>query len=227
VKKLKEFIWDAGAWGVASELASLVLYILGIVTVTKWGITFGTGCMLFGTIPLFWLGAFAAWNKKATELEKQKDRSTKPDITGRVLMVDTKMTGLSQGVPNCLLDIKLSVTSKTDVASTLQDAEMVVETKDGSFSGTRQKVSDGSYYSPTRSSTKLEKMNDLIASTTYSNPIKYQVGLEGWLEFIVHGLDLASNAHMPVHGDVTVTLTDELGGKHIVTAKDILIRPGY
>jgi len=87
VKKLKEFIWDAGAWGVASELASLVLYIL-------------------------------------------------------------------------------SVTSKTDVASTLQDAEMVVETKNGSFSGTRQKVSDGSYYSPTRSSTKLEKMNDLIASTT-------------------------------------------------------------
>jgi hypothetical protein len=227
VKKLKEFIWDAGAWGVASELASLVLYILGIVTVTKWGITFGTGCMLFGTIPLFWLGAFPAWNKKATELEKQKDRSTKPDITGRVLMVDTKMTGLSQGVPNCLLDIKLSVTSKTDVASTLQDAEMVVETKDGSFSATRQKVSDGSYYSPTRSSTKLEKMNDLIASTTYSNPIKYQVGLEGWLEFIFYGLDLASNAHMPVHGDVTVTPTDELGGKHIVMVKDILIRPGY
>jgi hypothetical protein len=227
VKKLKEFIWDAGAWGVASEVASLVLYILGIVTVTKWGITFGTGCMLFGTIPLFWLGAFAAWNKKATALDKEKDRSTKPDITGRVLMVDTKMTGLSQGVPNCLLDIKLSLTSKTDVATTLQDAEMVVETKDGRFSGTRQKVSEGSYYSPTRSSTKLEKMNDLIASTTYSNPVKYHTGLEGWLEFMFQGLDLASNARTPIHGDVTVTLTDELGGKHVITAKDILIRPGY
>jgi len=31
----------------------------------------------------------------------------------------------------------------------------------------------------------------------------------------------------PIHGNVTVTLTDELGGKHVVTAKDILIRPGY
>lgn len=227
MKKLKEFIWDAGAWGVASEVASLVLYILGIVTVTKWGITFGTGCMLFGTIPLFWLGAFAAWNKKATELEKQKNRTTKADITGRVLMVETKMTGLSQGVPNCLLNIKLTVTSKTDVATTLQDAEMVVETKDGRFSGIRQKVSDGSYYSATRLSTKVEKMNDLIATTTYSNPIKYHIGLEGWLEFIFNGLDLASNARTPIHGDVTVTLTDELSGKHVITAKDILIRPGY
>jgi hypothetical protein len=226
VKKLIEFIWDAGSWGVASEVASLVLYILGIDTVTKWGITFGTGCMLFGTIPLFWLGAFAAWNKKATALEKEKDRSTKPDITGRVLMVETKMTGLSQGVPNCLLNIKLSLTSKTDVATTLQDAEMVVETRDGRFSGTRQKVSEGSYYTPTRS-TKLEKMNDLIASTTYSNPVKYHTGLEGWLEFMFQGLDLASNARTPIHGDVTVTLTDELGGKHVITAKDILIRPGY
>ncbi|MFL6305703.1 MAG: hypothetical protein ACJ72H_19415 [Candidatus Sulfotelmatobacter sp.] len=35
-----------------------------------------------------------------------------------------------------------------------------------------------------------------------------------------------SDARKPIHGNVTVTLTDELGGKHVITAKDILIHPG-
>jgi hypothetical protein len=232
VKKLKEFIRDAGAWGVASELASLVLYILGIVTVTKWGITFGTVLMLVGTVPLFWMGAFAAWNRKATELETEKNRNAKPEIVGEILHAKVTITGESIQndviTPSFDIAVKLRITGKTNAETTLKDASLCV-IKDGhTYQGERQQL-DQSYiiqlFGRRQLTAKTER--DLLESVSYGSPIRHSVASEGWLRFFVQGLDVARNGNVPVHADLAVTLTDELGGQHVITATDILIRPGY
>jgi hypothetical protein len=120
--------------------------------------------------------------------------------------------------------MKLSITSKTNVDSTLQDAQLVIEFNGREYVGQRLKLDKWNIYQEGGHS---ENMNDLIGSITYSKPIRHRVASEGRLDFFIEGLDISSNAHIPVHGDLTVTLIDDLGDKHIIAARDQLIRPGY
>jgi hypothetical protein len=139
MRKWKEFKFDAGAWGVASELASVVLYLLGIATVTKWGASVGTLAMIAGSVPLFWLGAYFAWSKKTAELEAEKSRNSRSEIVGRIEEANVRMTGVSteNGVstPNCDLVLKLSITSRTNVDATLRDASLLVKVQGQEYVG--------------------------------------------------------------------------------------------
>jgi len=232
MRKLKEFVFGAGGWAVASDLASFVFYVLAIVSATRWGASSLSAFVLLAvSVPLFWFGAYSAWEKKALALDSEKARNAKPEIVGEIVHATVRMTGvaieLGKETPNCDLAMKLRITSKTDVDATLKDAHVVVKVKGHKYVGQRLPLGKWDIYqSSAGSGANSEKMNDLISSITYGNPIRYRVASEGWLDFLIEGLDASSNAHIPVHADLTVTLTDDLGDKHIITTKDVVIRPG-
>jgi hypothetical protein len=76
MKKLWEFIKDAGTWGVSSATTALVLYLMTLLGVSRtYAPWINVITVTFITVPLFWLGAVIAWNKKAKALEVYDQQS--------------------------------------------------------------------------------------------------------------------------------------------------------
>jgi heme O synthase-like polyprenyltransferase len=67
---------------VASNTASLVLYVLGIISASKYGTSITAFVIVALSVPLFWVGAFIAWNKQYDgKVEAEKRRSVgRPSI---------------------------------------------------------------------------------------------------------------------------------------------------
>jgi len=184
--------------------------------------------LLVLSVGAFWLGTYRAWEKKADELDQEKARNAKPEIAGRVVHAVVRMFGSSRNhgiqTPTCDIAIKLAITGKTAVDATLKDAELLLEAAGRKYIGQRLSLSRWDMYQYSdRSGAKSEKMNDLIASITYSNPIRYRIASDGWLDFLVEGLALPE-ADMPLRADMTITLVDELGDKHVIVGKDVVMR---
>jgi hypothetical protein len=74
MRHISEFIADSGRWGVASEIAALVVFVVGLLEHINDkpvpGFTF-VGI----SMPLFWMGAYAAWAKKRSEVEVLRRQS--------------------------------------------------------------------------------------------------------------------------------------------------------
>src|SRR4051794_7396642 len=68
------FIKDAGGWGVASNTASLVFYITGLVAASKYSAIITAYVLLTTSIPLFWIGSYLAWKNKDRELVEATER---------------------------------------------------------------------------------------------------------------------------------------------------------
>lgn len=66
----------------ASNTASLVLYVLGIISASKYGTSITAFVIVALSVPLFWVGAFIAWNKQYDgKVEAEKRRSVgRPSI---------------------------------------------------------------------------------------------------------------------------------------------------
>jgi hypothetical protein len=64
MRKIWLFISDAGGWTVASNAASLVFYVLGLIAVSKYGTTITVFVMVAISAPLCWAGAYFAWKKQ-------------------------------------------------------------------------------------------------------------------------------------------------------------------
>lgn len=79
LRNIWEFFIDAGKWGVASELAALVAFCIGV-----WEHIHDKPVSSFVfvglSVLLFWLGAFAAWSRKKLALEAERDRQQQPDV---------------------------------------------------------------------------------------------------------------------------------------------------
>jgi hypothetical protein len=174
----------------------------------------------------FVISMFQAWYRENEACEREKARNAKPEIVGRVLVAVLGFFGESteQGIrtPNCSIAMKLSLTNKTSVDATLRDAELIVEVKGHKYVGQRLPAAGFFQYSDGFGA-KSEKMNDLISSITYNNPIRYRLASEGWLDFLIEGLDV-SNSKEPLRTKMTITLIDELGEKHIIKADDVSVR---
>jgi hypothetical protein len=227
-RKVKEFTVGAGGWAVASELASLVFFLMSIVSASRYTAFLSAYVFLVISVPLFWIGAFIAWNKKATELDAEKSRNAKPEIVGRIVLAIVRITGSGRdedGVVshNCTIAMKLSITSKTNVDATLKDADLLVRLNGYEYVGKRLPLHKWEVYQSHHGGAKPEQMNDLISSITYSNPIRYRVASEGWLEFLVNGPDVSLNTG-PLQADLKVTFVDDLEDKHVIIAEDVLIR---
>lgn len=223
MERLKEFLFGAGAWAVASDAASFVFFVLSVVSAGKYGASLSAFVFLAISLPLFWIGAYSSFSKKANELDAEKVRNAKPEIVGRILFATIRFCGnsIDKGVitPNCVIAMKLSVTSKTNIDATLKDAELLVRMNGYEYPGQRLPLGIVDYSSTHGGAP--EKMSDLISSTTYSNPIRYRVASVGWLEFMVNGADGTATT---LHADIRVTLTDELDDKHIIIAEDVIVR---
>jgi hypothetical protein len=72
-----EFIKDSGTWGLSSEIAALVLFAIAFWEHGR-GNSISPFILLVLSVPLFWIGAFVAWNKKAAKLHSIEE--TKPKI---------------------------------------------------------------------------------------------------------------------------------------------------
>lgn len=93
---LLEFVRDSGGWGVASELTALAVFLIGL-----WehfhDKTIAPFVLIAISVPLFWAGAFVAWNKKRRDVVglqgKLADRN--PDLQlnleGVLYVYDTKV----------------------------------------------------------------------------------------------------------------------------------------
>ncbi len=222
LKRAWEFTADAGAWGVASIAGALLSFGM-----SWWehyhDRSLSSRQFLALSVIAFWLGGFQAWGKKARELEQEKARNAKPAITGRIVHVGLGMVGTttSEGTTttNCDLSLKLSITSRNSIETTLKDALLIVENRGQRYEGERYSIRHSFYQGAGHS----EKMNDLIETTTYSNPVRYRVASDGWLSFSVVGLEPPDkNSVMKV--DVVVTLIDELDGRHKIAGKGIVVR---
>lgn len=68
MRHISEFIVDSGRWGVASEIVALVVFLVGLWEhVNDRPVP---GFIFVGiSVPLFWIGAYAAWEKKRGEAE--------------------------------------------------------------------------------------------------------------------------------------------------------------
>ena len=223
--RIKEFVFGAGGWAVASDLASFVFFLTSIAVATKWGASSLTAfALMVISVPLFWIGAFKAWDAKAIQLEKERTRNAKPEIVGRIVLAAAKAFGESShdGVttPCCFLSLKLSVTSRTNVDTTLKDAQARLETNGRIYVGQRLPITGIFWY---QARGKSETMQDLVLSVTYNNPIRYRVASEGWLEFMFEEFDI-SDRDVIFNPTFTIELIDELGDKHVIIANDVPIR---
>jgi hypothetical protein len=68
MKKIGQFIDDAGGWGLTSTGAALLLYLLAIWKHAH-DAPLPAFILLVITLPLFWIGAFVAWSRVRKELE--------------------------------------------------------------------------------------------------------------------------------------------------------------
>ena len=64
------------SWGVASNTASIVLYLLGIISASKYGASITAFVIVALSVPLFWVGAFIAWKKQHDGRIKAEKRSS-------------------------------------------------------------------------------------------------------------------------------------------------------
>ncbi len=84
MRKIWLFVSDAGGWGVASNTASLVLYVLGIISASKHGASITAFVVVAVSVPLFWVGAYFAWNKQyERRLQAERKSANRPSIAPR------------------------------------------------------------------------------------------------------------------------------------------------
>lgn len=75
MRKLRHFVSDAGAWGVASDFASFIFYVIGIVQASKNGAASVTAFVFVAaSVPLFWIGAYLAWDKVKGKVQGSEDQ---------------------------------------------------------------------------------------------------------------------------------------------------------
>ena len=68
----------------ASNFASLVFYVLGIIAVSKYGTSVTAFSFVAVSVPLFWVGAFVAWKKQYDgRLQAEKKGANRPSLSPR------------------------------------------------------------------------------------------------------------------------------------------------
>jgi hypothetical protein len=112
MRKIWLFVSDAGGWAVASNTASLVLYVLGIISASKHGASITAFVIVAVSVPLFWIGAFIAWNKQyERRLQAERKSANRPSISPRsykkrerkgfgLTVTNSEYTGYDVHIPN-------------------------------------------------------------------------------------------------------------------------------
>jgi hypothetical protein len=71
MRRILQFVRDSGGWGVASELTGLVTFGIGLWEHSQDRALRGFVFVAI-SVPLFWIGAFVAWNRKRDQLWKEQ-----------------------------------------------------------------------------------------------------------------------------------------------------------
>jgi hypothetical protein len=99
--RLKGFLSDAGGWGLTSVLAAFLFFGIAI-----WEHTHDKPITAFTllalSVPLFWIGAYVAWHKKAVALERVQDQVPRIAQHGSRAKLELRF---SQVEPYCFREI--------------------------------------------------------------------------------------------------------------------------
>jgi hypothetical protein len=79
----KEFLKDAGGWGLTSWVAALGTLVFSIYEHSREQ-SVPTFWLLVATLVLFLIGAYVAWDKKREECEVEKQKHASPRFTGEI-----------------------------------------------------------------------------------------------------------------------------------------------
>jgi hypothetical protein len=79
MRQIKQFIVDSGLWGVASEIAALFVFVIGLLERFR-GKPLSAVIFFCLSIPLFWIGAYAAWLKKYKVVARIEKERTAPEL---------------------------------------------------------------------------------------------------------------------------------------------------
>lgn len=107
MRQIGRFITGAGGWAMGSNFASFIFYIVGLITLGKYGSSITVTVMLAISVPLCWIGAFLAWKKLDDKLTKGNrpsiaPRSYKKREDGRfgLTVTNSEYAGFNVHIPN-------------------------------------------------------------------------------------------------------------------------------
>jgi len=80
MQEVREFIADAGGWGVASSFAAAFFLAIGIWEHAQ-NKSVASFTLVVLSVPLFWIGAYIAWRKKRHELAQEISKRVRPELT--------------------------------------------------------------------------------------------------------------------------------------------------
>ena len=175
------------------------------------------------------IACFKAWEDQFNAAQYEKAMNLRPHLAGEVLYA--KLGGTTTGSvmgepqpPSTLLLLKLGLTNKNNVDTTIKDVGLILEKDDKQYQCTREDPMWGSlvigYHDQFGGHQEVPRVS-LMGNITYENPIRYRVRSEGWLQFRVVGM---ADQKQPIRADMTITVIDELEDSHLIRIKSQLIQ---
>jgi hypothetical protein len=185
------------------------------------------GVSFAAAIALFFVASFKAWNEEHERLLAEIARNHKPEIKGTIAVGFATMSKENFGDPKAKLTdlfVLARLVNHRDVPTTIDGYSIKVGTDRTSIGDARFRVDvkithDSEYIDPsTRSEgsyvyTAAFPMGVRISS---SNPLRKAIAQEGWIRF--QFTDGIADAVDPHNEDLTLTVTDSLGGVHVISA---------
>jgi len=150
---------------------------------------------------------------------QQLEAHKRPQLTGEILLA-RRMMRISEGKgrESSMLLLKVRVSTATEADTTIRRAELAVKSDGVNYKGEKHAIDGATVdFIPRFGNRREELPVDLIEKVS-RDPIRHLIGSEGWLQFYVEGL-----SHGIGLADLTLTLTDELGGHHDILAKSFSI----
>jgi hypothetical protein len=216
---------------VASRWGALVTggFLIGVVSIYQ-SISHPVPPWIYWVIGVgaLFVACFKAWNDQFDVAEAEKARNLKPQIVGEVL--HAKFSGFSvtriedgPQLPGGWLLVKLGLTNRNSVDTTIKDVSLVLETEGMRYQCRREDISRSLVviYSDRFGNHQESPPSSLIGNITYQNPIRYRIRSEGWLLFYVSGI---ADPKQNIEADLRLTIIDELNDSHIIVVKSQPIR---
>jgi hypothetical protein len=204
-------------------------FLIGLVTIYQ-STSHPVAPWIYWSIGLgaVFVACFEAWNEQFDAAEAERLKNLKPQLIGEVLYATfsgSSTTRIKDGpqVPSTWLLLKLGLTNRNSVETTIKDVSLVLE-KDGlRHNRVRQDIDKGLvvFYSDKFGNHQVVDPPSLIGNISYENPIRYRKRSEGWAVFQVPGM--AAPKH-DIDAKLTFTITDELGDLHMIILESQTIR---
>ena len=174
MERFLRFVAAAGKKGVSLMTGGVLCFAIALYEHFR-GSSLAGFAFAVGSILALLAGAFYAWDDADRKYDAERNRNSKPDITGEVpyAACHTILTSNEPGRSGRMILLKLRITNRTTVDTTIKSAELDLQ-KDGKrYSGERQHIRIGYFvtYRDDRGNHQ-EQVVDLLQRVTYEHPVR-------------------------------------------------------